>query len=49
VSQNVFDKGALEQLKNVPDVKESFESGNVHDDMQPNIWLPENKLPGFRP
>jgi hypothetical protein len=29
-------------------VKESFESGNVDDEMQPNIWLPEEKLPGFR-
>jgi isopenicillin N synthase-like dioxygenase len=31
-----------------PDYKESFESGNVDDEAQPNIWLPEDKLPGFR-
>jgi hypothetical protein len=48
VSQNVFDEDDLEALRQVPDVKESFESGNVDDEMQPNIWLPEEKLPGFR-
>jgi isopenicillin N synthase-like dioxygenase len=32
----------------VPDYKESYESGNVDDESQPNIWLPEDKLPGFR-
>lgn len=31
-----------------PDYKESFECGNVMDEAQPNIWLPEDKLPGFR-
>jgi isopenicillin N synthase-like dioxygenase len=48
VSQNVFDKEKLDALRAVPDVKESFESGNVDDEMQPNIWLPEEKLPGFK-
>jgi isopenicillin N synthase-like dioxygenase len=48
VSQNVFDEKDLEALRQVPDVKESFESGNVNDDSQPNIWLPEDKLPGFQ-
>jgi isopenicillin N synthase-like dioxygenase len=31
-----------------PDYKESFESGNINDEAQPNIWLPETKLPGFQ-
>jgi hypothetical protein len=48
VSQKVFDEEALQALRGIPDVKESFESGNVKDDLQPNIWLPEDKLPGFR-
>lgn len=48
VSQNVFDEKEIEKLRGVPDVKESFESGNVVDEAQPNIWLPEEELPGFR-
>jgi isopenicillin N synthase-like dioxygenase len=32
----------------VPDYKESYESGNPHDTSQPNIWLPESALPGFK-
>jgi hypothetical protein len=44
----VFDEVELNILRAVPDVKESFESGNVDDETQPNIWLPEDKLPGFR-
>ncbi|KAK3052439.1 hypothetical protein LTS18_012290, partial [Coniosporium uncinatum] len=48
VSQNVFDKEQITELRQVPDVKESFESGNVHDKAQPNIWVPEDKLPGFQ-
>ena len=31
-----------------PDVKESFESGREDDAQMPNIWLPEDVLPGFR-
>jgi hypothetical protein len=48
VSQNVFDEEEIEKLRSIPDVKESFESGNVVDETQPNIWLPEQELPGFR-
>jgi len=44
----VFEKEGLAALRQMPDFKESFESGNVHDQMQPNIWLPDEKLPGFR-
>jgi len=48
VSQNVFEKGEIEKLRQVPDVKESFECGNVDDEAQPNIWLPEEELPKFK-
>lgn len=48
VSQHVFSADELAALRAVPDVKESFESGNVDDASQPNIWLPEASLPGFR-
>ena len=48
MSQNVFDEADLKALRAIPDVKESFESGNVDDETQPNIWLPEEVLPGFR-
>jgi hypothetical protein len=48
LSQNVFDVEALAALKKVPDVKESFESGNTADELQPNIWPPEDALRGFR-
>ena len=48
VTQNVFDKEEIADLRQIPDVKETYESGNVDDEAQPNIWLPEEKLPGFR-
>ncbi|KAK4988635.1 hypothetical protein LTR50_003818 [Elasticomyces elasticus] len=41
VSQNVFDKDAISQLRKALDVRESFESGNVNDEAQPNIWPPD--------
>ncbi|KAF9524323.1 hypothetical protein CPB83DRAFT_909982 [Crepidotus variabilis] len=48
VSQQVYDKKELEELRAVSDVKESFESGNPDDETQPNIWLDEEDIPGFR-
>lgn len=48
VSQHVFDADAIQTLRQVPDVKESYETGNTTDQRQPNIWLPDDKLPGFR-
>ncbi|EKG16424.1 hypothetical protein MPH_06393 [Macrophomina phaseolina MS6] len=48
VSQHVFDEEALTALREVPDVKESYETGNTTDERQPNIWLPDDALPGFR-
>lgn len=48
VSQHEYDANELNKLREVPDFKESYESGNVNDDAQPNIWPPDDKLPGFR-
>jgi isopenicillin N synthase-like dioxygenase len=48
VSQHEYDNNELRKLRDIPDFKESYESGNIDDDLQPNIWLPEDKLPGFR-
>ncbi|KAM0746961.1 flavonol synthase/flavanone 3-hydroxylase [Meredithblackwellia eburnea MCA 4105] len=49
VSQLVFDKEELLALrKKAPDFKESFDSGNEDNLNVPNIWLPDEDLPGFR-
>ncbi|KAF2623420.1 Clavaminate synthase-like protein [Macroventuria anomochaeta] len=48
VSQHTYDANELNKLREVPDHKESFECGNTTDAAQPNIWLPEAALPGFR-
>ncbi|KAK8877410.1 thymine dioxygenase [Apiospora arundinis] len=36
------------ELRNVPDCKESYEIGSEEFDSQPNVWLPDDVLPGFR-
>ncbi|KAF9701017.1 hypothetical protein EKO04_000529 [Ascochyta lentis] len=48
VSQHTYDANELSKAREVPDYKESFESGNMDDASQPNIWLSESALPGFR-
>ncbi|KAF2259939.1 Clavaminate synthase-like protein [Lojkania enalia] len=48
VSQHRYDADEIAKLREIPDFKESFESGNTIDVSQPNIWPPENILPGFR-
>ncbi|KAH7341163.1 thymine dioxygenase [Pyrenochaeta sp. MPI-SDFR-AT-0127] len=48
VSQHTYDADELARLREIPDYKESFESGNVNDTAQPNIWLSDDKLPGFK-
>ncbi|KAG6841591.1 hypothetical protein C0991_009347 [Blastosporella zonata] len=40
-------KGPENRAK-LQDVKESFESGLEGDEAMPNIWLPEDVLPGFK-
>ncbi|GAB1312374.1 Leucoanthocyanidin dioxygenase [Madurella fahalii] len=37
-----------QELRKVEDFKESYEVGSEDDDQQPNIWLPDEVLPGFR-
>ena len=37
-----------EALREVEDCKESYEIGSEDDKLQPNQWLPEQTLPGFR-
>ena len=48
VSQHQYDANELHKLREVPDYKESFESGNTTDTSQPNIWPPSSSLPGFQ-
>ncbi|KAG0651919.1 2-oxoglutarate-dependent dioxygenase htyE, partial [Hyphodiscus hymeniophilus] len=37
-----------EKLREVKDCKESYEIGSEDNDEQPNVWLPEEVLPGYR-
>ncbi|KAG6917417.1 hypothetical protein DXG01_002686 [Tephrocybe rancida] len=49
VTQHVYDASELAANRaKLQDVKESFESGREEDETMPNIWLPENLLPGFK-
>jgi hypothetical protein len=49
VVQHVYHPDAIaEQRAQAPDVKESFECGREEDELQPNIWLPDGVLPGFK-
>lgn len=49
VTQHTYAPSELSaQRKQTPDCKESFEAGNAADTTQPNIWPPEEVLPGFR-
>lgn len=35
-------------LRQITDFKESYEIGSEENPAQPNVWLPEEVLPGFR-
>ncbi|KAF7791654.1 hypothetical protein EIP86_002676 [Pleurotus ostreatoroseus] len=49
VTQHVYEENEIaKQRAKAPDVKESFESGREDDAGMPNIWPPEDVLPGFR-
>lgn len=37
-----------EKLRETVDCKESYEIGSEENGEQPNVWLPEESLPGFR-
>ncbi|OQD87845.1 hypothetical protein PENANT_c005G04873 [Penicillium antarcticum] len=36
------------QLREIPDIKESYDIGSDENKPQPNQWLPEEVLPGFK-
>ncbi len=42
------DRKVAERLREVSDCKESFEIGSEANAAQPNVWVPEATLPGFR-
>jgi isopenicillin N synthase-like dioxygenase len=44
----VYDAESISELRKVPDFKESFEIGRESDVEKPNIWIPEEDLPGLR-
>jgi hypothetical protein len=49
VVQGKYDEETVKSLRETSqDYKESFESGREDDPVMPNIWPPENVLPGFR-
>ncbi|KAJ6189395.1 hypothetical protein N7519_004303 [Penicillium mononematosum] len=41
-------RGKMDQLREVTDIKESYDIGSDENTTQPNQWLPEHSLPGFR-
>ncbi|KAI4178969.1 MAG: hypothetical protein LQ346_007307, partial [Caloplaca aetnensis] len=42
------DSGLVDKLRQVEDFKESYEIGSDAYPDQPNVWLPEHVLPGYR-
>ncbi|RYP65494.1 hypothetical protein DL770_008985 [Monosporascus sp. CRB-9-2] len=51
VTQDIIKEGdEATEAKNreIADVKESYEIGSEDFELQPNVWLPEEVLPGFR-
>ncbi|KAK5126190.1 hypothetical protein LTR08_005001 [Meristemomyces frigidus] len=42
------DEDVGKQLRKVRDCKESYEVGSEENALQPNVWLPESTLPGFK-
>lgn len=47
VVQMVFDQKEIEKLRNIPDVKESFDTGNENS-IYCNFWPDEKVIPGFK-
>ncbi|KAI9889681.1 MAG: hypothetical protein M1814_005082 [Vezdaea aestivalis] len=54
VSQAIIEEGdergeeLIKNLRAVPDFKESYEVGSEDFEAQPNVWVPEDTLPGFK-
>ncbi|KAL8858350.1 MAG: hypothetical protein Q9178_005031 [Gyalolechia marmorata] len=42
------DPGLIGKIRQVVDIKESYEIGSDNYPEQPNVWLPDHVLPGFR-
>ncbi|KAJ6084017.1 Oxoglutarate/iron-dependent dioxygenase [Penicillium sp. IBT 16267x] len=42
------DQERAKELREVPDIKESYDIGSENNPTQPNQWIPEESLPGFR-
>ncbi|KAJ5089526.1 hypothetical protein N7532_008210 [Penicillium argentinense] len=42
------DQERAQQLREVPDIKESYDIGSDENSTQPNQWIPDEALPGFR-
>ncbi|PFH61279.1 hypothetical protein XA68_17792 [Ophiocordyceps unilateralis] len=47
-TQMIFDPHDIAEKRKVPDCKESYEIGSEESKRMPNIWLPEDDIPGFR-
>ncbi|KAK6536322.1 hypothetical protein TWF281_000561 [Arthrobotrys megalospora] len=41
-------ESSLSQTRQIPDIKESYEIGSENYPDQPNIWIPQDILPGFQ-
>ncbi|KAL7623321.1 hypothetical protein AAE478_007002 [Parahypoxylon ruwenzoriense] len=51
VSQDIIkdgDEAKAAESRKIADFKESYEIGSEDSELQPNVWLPEGVLPGFR-
>ncbi|XDG04426.1 hypothetical protein ABKA04_004041 [Annulohypoxylon sp. FPYF3050] len=51
VTQDIIkdgDEAREAENRKISDVKESYEIGSEESRLQPNVWLPEDVLPGFR-
>lgn len=44
----IFDEEGIADKRKVPDLKETFDLGSEDDKELPNIWIPDEVLPGFR-
>ncbi|KAL4953910.1 hypothetical protein BDW69DRAFT_194470 [Aspergillus filifer] len=48
IPETILDETFGRKLREVPDVKEVYDIGSENDKGQPNQWLPEPTIPGFR-
>lgn len=48
VVQMVFDQQLIEELRQIPDIKESFDCGNENNKIYFNIWPDDDDIPAFK-